>query len=233
MGLPGDAGSSDTARSPRFVARAAALALAAMLGALPCRTGAAAAEPPLTAHQVSEVVATMRALAPIVTRNRAALEQYTRTRKGGGAGGTDPCRPAADARKVPGYADAERVVKEHGFADGERYCRTSLRVFAACGVVRADQERPGWRDELAKRDEQVAQARAQMSRMLKELDGDNDLSAEQKEQLRRQLAQMIGDLDGPAGNPLVDMIEGVSDADKAAVAPHCAELETLARQMAD
>lgn len=202
-------------------------------GLLLFAAGAINAATPLSERDVTEVIATMRALTPIVTKNRAAMEQYLRAQKGSADSRKDPCEQAPDARNLPGHADAERVVKEHGFSGGEQYCRTSLRVFAACGVLRADQEHPDWRQNLGKRDEQIAQARAQMTRMLKDLDGENDMSGEQKEQLRKQLTQMLKNLDNPAVNPLMDMVESVSDADKAAVASHCAELESVARDLAE
>lgn len=190
----------------------------------------AGGERALSQGDVTAVIAAMQDLAPVVSKNRAALEQYTRVQTRGSSG--DPCRPKAETRKLPGYADAERVIKEHGFADGEQYCRMSLRVFAACGVVRADQERPTWREDLGKREEQTAQARAQMTRMLKELDDEADMPDGQKQQLRKQLTQMLQELDTPASNPLFEVIEDVSDADKAAVAPHCADLERVARALA-
>lgn len=204
------------------------LALAAAPGA---RAEPAPAPEALRQSDVIAVITAMRALAPVVSKNRTALERYTRVQTRGRGGAGDPCQPPAETRKLPGYADAERVIKENGFVDGEQYCRTSLRVFAACGVVRADQERPDWRQQLGSRGEQTAQARAQITRMLRELDGETDMADAQKQQLRTQLTQMLKELDNPEPNPLLDVLEDVSDADKAAAAPHCADLERLAREL--
>ena len=210
---------------------AAAVVLGLVLGIGSSARAEEGAQRALSQSDVTAVIAAMQDLAPVVSKNRAALEQYTRVQTRGRGSAGDPCRPRADTRKLPGYADAERIIKEHGFADGEQYCRMSLRVFAACGVVRADQERPTWREDLGKREEQTAQARAQMTRMLKELDDETDMPDGQKQQLRKQLTQMLQELDAPAANPLLDVIEDVSDADKAAVAPHCADLERVARAL--
>lgn len=210
----------------------AGLGVAAALLAAAAAFPALAGDAQLTSRDVTEVIASMKALAPIVSKHRSSLQQYTRAQPPAAAN-DDPCRQTKGARALPGYAEAERVVKEHGFRDGEHYCRVSLRIFAACGVVRADREHPEWREDLARRDEQAAQARAQMNRMLAELDDEPALSAEQKRQMRKQLTEMLKDLDRPSGNPLIAMLERVSKADTTVVAPHCAELESVARALAE
>jgi hypothetical protein len=209
--------------------RASAMAVLAVALTAP----AALAAPPLTEAEVDRVIAASRDLTPVVKQHKSAWSELGRAQAGKADAQKDPCKPSPEVRKAPGYAEAETVVKRHGFADGEAYCRTSMRVFATCGVIKADKEHPSWRAEAGNREQKLAEAQQQMAKALKQLDASPNLSPEQKAQLRQQMTSMLESTRQMGRNPMLGLMDDVTDADKTVAGPRCGELETVGKEMAD
>jgi hypothetical protein len=121
--------------------------------------------------------------------------------------GLDPCAPPEKVKASEAYGEMEAVVRKHGFASGEQWCRTAQRVTAAYAAVKLDAEEPQWREKMGEVRQQIESA--------------PNLSAEQKTELLSQLAEttaMIGAQNAP-------------EADKAAVKANLAEIEAALQEI--
>ncbi len=187
-----------------------------------------AAEPPLTEKGVLSVISANRDLAPVFAKHEAAMRAYAESPKGREAmekAGDDPCKFAEEQRAVPGFADMEKVVRTHGFADGEAYCRQSFRVFATCAAIDAQRENPDWRKQMGTPQQRAARAREEMERMLQEIDSNPKMTPQQKADIRKQLTETMRDVEANTSGALWKAIDAVSDEDMRIAAPHCTALE--------
>jgi hypothetical protein len=186
-------------------------------------TAADAAEPPLTDGDVQRVIAAARDLQPVLEKHQQELEAWGKREET--TLGEDPCKDTARMRSAPGYEEMTGVVKRHGFADGSAYCRTSVRVFAACGAIDAARTNPNWRADLTNRGAHMAEAGQRMQKALQAVDANPQLSAEQKQAMRQQMAQMVERMDKANRNPMLAIFENVTEADMRTVEPHCEALK--------
>jgi hypothetical protein len=179
-----------------------ALLAALMLLAVPGAPNAD--EPALTAEQIRTTIAAMRDLRPVMEKHQEALEAMVPEEE---RADLDPCAPPEKVKSSEAYAELEAVVRKHGFASGEQWCRTAQRVTAAYAAVKLDAEEPQWREKMGEVRQQIEQA--------------PNLSAEQKAELLNQLAEttaMIGAQKAP-------------EADKAAVKANLAEIEAALQEI--
>ncbi|MCU0894729.1 MAG: hypothetical protein MUD06_10480 [Rhodospirillales bacterium] len=163
-----------------------------------------AEEPPLTAEQIRTTIAAMGDLQPVMEKHEEALAAMIPEEE---RAGLDPCNPPQKVRASEAYGELEAVVRKHGFASGEQWCRTAKRVTAAYAAVKLDAEEPQWREKMAEVRQQIETA--------------PNLSAEQKGELLNQLAEttaMIGAQKAPEG-------------DKAAVKANLPEIEAALRKV--
>ncbi|MFZ1412977.1 MAG: hypothetical protein WAS73_00130 [Defluviicoccus sp.] len=189
---------------------------------------ASAAQPPLTEKSVLSVISANRDLAPVFAKHEAAMRAYAESPKGREAmekAGDDPCTFADEQRAVPGFAEMEKAVRTHGFADGEAYCRQSFRVFATCAAIDAQRENPDWRKQMGTPQERTARARDEMERMLKEIESNPKMTPQQKSDIRKQLTETMRDVEKSTSGALWKAIDAVSDEDMRVAAPHCTALE--------
>lgn len=177
----------------------AALALLALVARAP-----AAAEPALTGELIRATIAAMGDLRPVMEKHQEALEAMIPEEE---REGLDPCNPPEKVKASDAYAELETVVRKHGFATGEQWCRTAKRVTAAYAAVKLDAEEPQWREKMNEVRQQIESA--------------PNLSAEQKAELLNQLAAttaMIGAQQAP-------------EADKAVVKANLAEIEAALKEL--
>jgi hypothetical protein len=161
-------------------------------------------EPALTAEQIRTTIAAMRDLRPVMEKHQEALEAMVPEEE---RADLDPCAPPEKVKSSEAYAELESVVRGHGFASGEQWCRTAQRVTAAYAAVKLDAEEPQWREKMGEVRQQIETA--------------PNLSAEQKAELLEQLAEttaMIGAQKAP-------------EADKAAVRANLAEIEAALQEI--
>ena len=164
----------------------------------------AAQEAGLTQTQIRTTIAAMRDLRPVMEKHQEALEAMVPEAE---RAGLDPCAPPEKVKASEAYAEMEAVVRKHGFASGEQWCRTAQRLTAAYAAVKLDAEEPQWREKMGEVRQQIEQA--------------PNLSAEQKSELLNQLAEttaMIGAQKAP-------------EPDKAAVRGNLAEIEAALQEI--
>jgi hypothetical protein len=190
----------------------------------------ALADAPLTETQVKSVIATTRELQPLVAKHQDEWQAMAEEQQKQPGRDRDPCKMPQSARSKPGYREMEGVVRKNGFADGEDYCRVSLRVYATCGAVGASAADPNWRETLGNRGQIMAQARAQIENARKQVEANPNLTPEQKQQMYQKMAQAMADTEEINSNPMLATLEKVSDADMKAAQPHCQELEKTVRE---
>lgn len=179
-----------------------ALAAIALLSLAP--RPPAAEEAGLTQSQIRTTIAAMRDLHPVMEKHQEALEAMVPEEE---RPGLDPCAPPANVKASEAYAEIETVVRRHGFASGEQWCRTAQRVTAAYAAVKLDAEEPQWREK--------------MGEVRQQIESTPNLSPEQKTELLSQLAEttaMIGAQNAPEG-------------DKAAVKENLAEIEAALQEI--
>lgn len=186
-------------------ALAAVLFLHLVLVGVPAASAAAAAEEPLTDQKIEATIETMRDLQPVMERNQEALDALISEEE---RADLDPCSPPAKVRASPAYQEMEVVVRKHGFANGEQWCRVAQRITAAYAAVKIEAEEPQWREKMAEVRQQIESA--------------TNLSAEQKAQLMAQLEEstaVIGAQDAP-------------EADKVAVKANLEKIESALEDLA-
>ena len=211
------------------------LAVLVSLAVILAPAPASAAQPPLTEKAVQSVITANRDLAPVFAKHESAMRAYAESPKGKEAmekAGDDPCTFADEQRAVPGFAEMEKVVRTHGFADGEAYCRQSFRVFATCAAIDAQRENPDWRKQMGTPQERTARAREEMERMLKEIESNPQMTPAQKSDIRKQLTEMMRDVEKSSSGALWKAIDAVSDEDMRVAAPHCGALEESVQRIA-
>lgn len=165
----------------------------------------AGAEEPLTDEKIEATIETMRDLRPVMEKNQDALDALIPEEE---RAELDPCSPPAKVRKSEAYREMEAVVRQHGFAGGEEWCRIAQRITAAYAAVKIEAEEPQWREKMADVRQQIETA--------------PNLSPEQKEQLLAQIEEgtaVIGSQDAPA-------------ADKAAVKANLGKIESALEDLA-
>jgi hypothetical protein len=163
-----------------------------------------AEEPALTAPQIQSTIGAMGDLQPVMEKHEEALAAMIPEEE---RAGLDPCNPPAKVKSSEAYGELEAVVRKHGFASGEQWCRTAKRVTAAYAAVKLDAEEPQWREKMAEVRQQIESA--------------PNLSAEQKSELLDQMAEttaMIGAQKAPEG-------------DKEAVKANLPEIEAALRKI--
>ncbi|HRK67482.1 MAG TPA: hypothetical protein PKY73_08015 [Hyphomonas sp.] len=165
----------------------------------------AANEGPLTDQKIEATIETMQDLRPVMEKHQEALDNLISEDE---RANMDPCSPPAKVRESAAYREMETVVREHGFKDGEQWCRMAQRITAAYAAVKIEAEEPQWREKMAEVREQIESA--------------PNLSPEQKAQLMAQLeesSRVLGAQDAP-------------EADKAAVRANMGKIEAALEDLA-
>ncbi|HRK95753.1 MAG TPA: hypothetical protein PK694_05480 [Rhodospirillales bacterium] len=183
----------------KIVLAFAAVALLAFAG-----PAAAKAEPALTGELISSTISAMGDLQPVMEKHEEALAAMIPEEE---REGLDPCNPPEKVRSSEAYAELEAVVRKHGFASGEQWCRLAKRVTAAYAAVKLDAEEPQWREKMAEVRQQIESA--------------PNLSPEQRAELLNQLAAttaMIGAQQAP-------------EADKAVVKANLGDIEAALKKI--
>jgi hypothetical protein len=200
------------------------LALAAAIVGLPA--AAIALDPPLTDEEARTVVAVHRELMPLLDTHRDAFTRWIEQRRTApGAGGREACDVPAEAKAAPAYREMTRIIESHGFASDQAYCRSTLRVAATCGAIKAEAADPNWRQRLPDGDEATPPTRAELDRLRRQIEANAGLTAQQKQLLLSQLVAMAEEARTLAKNPLVRLARDAGPQDMAIAAPHCAALE--------
>ncbi|MCP5364879.1 MAG: hypothetical protein H6905_06605 [Hyphomicrobiales bacterium] len=195
-----------------------------MLSCVPL-SASIAFDPPLSSSEVAGIRNASRDMAGVMKDHQAEFERLGRSHSQQVQDGADPCTVPPDATSGPGFQKMLAIAKKNGFSSGEQYCRSNLRVIAACGAVRAEKEDPNWRQRLAERGPAAEQARAQMEQARQQIEASPNLSAEQKAQMLSRMSAAMESLAGSAGNPILTLMEDASPQDMQTAAPACAELE--------
>jgi hypothetical protein len=182
--------------------RLLALAAALLLCAAPVRS--APADAPLTEQKINATIAAMRDLRPVMEKHQGELEKLVPEEE---RAGMDPCAPPEKVRSSAAYQEMEAVVRTHGFADGEQWCRVARRITAAYAAVKLDEEEPQWREKMAEVRRQIETA--------------PNLSAEQKDKLLAQLEETTAAIGA----------QSAPEADKAAVKANLSEIERALEEL--
>jgi len=182
-------------------------------------------EPPLSPSEVAGIRDSSHDMASVLKEHQAEFERLGQTHAQNAQQGADPCTVSPEAKSGPGFQKMLAIAEKNGFSSGEQYCRSSLRVMAACGAVRAEQEDPNWRQLIAQRGSAAEQARQRMEEARQQIEANPNLSAEQKEQMLSRLSAAMRGLAGSENNPMLSLMEDASPQDMQTAAPACAELE--------
>ncbi|MBK8174663.1 MAG: hypothetical protein IPK66_05080 [Rhodospirillales bacterium] len=191
-----------------------------------------AADSPLSESEVARVIATTHDLAPLSEKYRDELRALAQSESAKGTakdGHKDPCDIPAAVKAHPGMQEMEKTIKSHGYKNGEQYCRASLKVFAACSAVRAEQQNPNWRDELAHPEQRSKKLDEQLQQAIAKVDADTSMPDEQKQRMVQQMTAMVQQMKSQADSPMVKSLLAVSDAEMKVVAPSCPDLERSAQ----
>ncbi|NJO56133.1 MAG: hypothetical protein HC834_07005 [Rhodospirillales bacterium] len=159
---------------------------------------------PLTAQEISNALATSRALKPLHAKYGPQLAEYAKTVTPPDPNTPrDPCAITPEVANAPGFEEMEQVVRSNGFESGEAYCRTMQRIVQAYTAVQVE-------EHAGELQQKLQEARAQ-------IEADDSIPAEQKQQILGQLTE----------HPMTRAARNVSAEDKLMIAQFRPELDQL------